>query len=97
MLESFSETDFIRMKKEELAKLRELEIKGDFETTEEYEIPSEDENLANFSIKSLGNFAKKIKERHFQNEINTSENISYEEHIEVEKELDDEGGLEIEL
>ncbi len=56
-----------------------------------------EENPAKFSIHSLKNFTHKISPKHFFNEINSSENIEYEERIEVEKELDDEGGLEIDL
>jgi len=111
LLDSFSETDFIRMKEEELAKLRAKEINGDFEIEEEYEMENVDENPAHSTNSGqakfsknpprplsqggmLINFAKKIKERHFHNDLDDNE---YSENIKIEKELDDEGGLEIEL
>ena len=78
-------------------------VEDDFNEEEIIEIGIEPEELkaeykqkpvsAKFSINPL----KWGIVRHFRNELNTSEEIIYEENIEIEKELDDEGGLEIDL
>ena len=100
--ENLSDEDLICLKVDELEDDIEKDEK---EIVEENENPTRPElvewtknsQLKGFSIHHLKNLAKKITPHHFRNEINTTENIDYEERIEIEKELDDEGGLEIDL
>lgn len=94
--QELTKEDFIDMREEELAKLRAAQ---DIESEEIEEIKEfkEDENPAkkSFQIRAL---AKKIIPKHFHNELDDLDNKNdTEQHIEVEKELDDEGGLEIDL
>lgn len=88
----YDELDFAKMKEEELAKLK--KFYSDENNEEVLEDIDDEKNI--FSIHSIKKFAKKIKKKHFHNELG-DDNFEERENIEVEKELDDEGGLEIDL